>query len=76
MIKFQTNPTLRHAICQRPKIQKEIDGLNYNAVCLSCSKCPLLNKQGSLEPAHSQQKLSPNTGLLVGIASALGYDNR
>lgn len=41
MIKFQTNPTLRHAICQRPKVQKEIDGLSYNAECLSRSKCPV-----------------------------------
>ena len=33
MIKFQTNPTPRHAICQRPKRQKEIDGVNYSSGC-------------------------------------------
>ena len=33
MIKFQTNPTPRHAICQRPKRQKEIDGVNYGSGC-------------------------------------------
>lgn len=33
MIKFQTNPTHRHAICQRPESQKEIDGVNYNVAC-------------------------------------------
>lgn len=32
MIKFQTNPTQRHAICQRPKHQKEIDDINYGVV--------------------------------------------
>lgn len=35
MIKVQTNPTQRHAICQRPKLQKEIDGVNYRAAAQS-----------------------------------------
>ena len=33
MMKFQTNPTQRRAICQRPKRQKEIDGVNYGVGC-------------------------------------------
>lgn len=48
MIKFQTNPTQRHAICQRPKLQKEIDGVNYGAVCQ-------LSQPGRLELSLSEQ---------------------
>lgn len=46
MIKVQTNPTQRHAICQRPKLQKEIDGVNYSAVCqLPRRGCSELSRQ-------------------------------
>lgn len=33
MIKFQANLTQSLAICQRPKRQKEIEGVNDGVVC-------------------------------------------
>lgn len=76
MIKFLTNPTQRHAICQRPKLQKEIDGVNYGAVCQpsqrgrSALSLPV-NRTGMPGQGDSLGKLSPTTELPGGSISSV-----